>query len=64
MRSDDGAFFPGFILGVSLFLIIGFWALNRQESWWQRSAVQHGCAEWVMDSDTGETAWQWKEVQP
>lgn len=27
----------------------------------QREAVAHGCAEWVIDPATGESAWRWKE---
>ena len=38
--------------------------VNKLDSEWRRSAIKCGAAEYVMDSATGATKWQWKAEKP
>lgn len=64
MRFDDGSFWCGVFVGSAMAVAAMFIALFLLREDYRRGAVNHGCAQWVMDPATGSTEWQWKEVQP
>lgn len=39
-------------------LLTGFYASDVD---WEREAVKHGAAEYVLEPATGKTTWRWKE---
>ncbi len=42
----------------AIFMLV--FQLAEQRDDLKQQAVEHGCAEWVVNSD-GATTWQWKE---
>jgi hypothetical protein len=54
--------FGSLMFVISLFLIICLLISSNQKNDLRKQAVEHGYAEYVVDSD-GETTWQWKEKQ-
>lgn len=61
MDSDDKMGCLGAALTITAFvggLICGFHQSDRS---WEKDAVKHGAAEYVLDPATGKTTWRWKE---
>lgn len=48
----------GMVIAIAvLYVITGFHDVDK----WQKEAVAHGSAEYVMNPTNGRTTWQWKE---
>lgn len=52
-------FFGGLMLVTGVIVFATPSASETQEKW-QKAAVDHGAAEYVMDPKTGKVTWQWK----
>jgi hypothetical protein len=49
------------VIAVIVLLILSLFLVADQRDTLKEEAVQHGCAEWVVDTK-GETTWQWKKT--
>lgn len=51
----------GVLMGIIMGIFIGWWIGNYLgQEHHQKEAIRHGAAEYILNPDTGETKWQWK----
>lgn len=68
MSTWEDAFGCGLTLGgiLTLVLCVGVGGCFRrdQEAEWRHQAIEHGFAEYVLNPQTGESTWRWKDQTP
>lgn len=60
MKDFDIGLSMGFVFTLIGGTICIIWVTNMQHTHWQREAVKHGAAEYLIDPATGNSKWQWK----